>query len=185
MPASTLLRRPALVLALGLCGVAAVTTLLGRLTSGPQTQTKPAPLSGVDGSAAYPAFSADGNRLAYSERGVSKDDAYHIYARRVPTGAVTQLTTGEANDISPAWSPDGARIAFLRVDDGKAQLIAIPSAGGAETRIAEFPAAESEQPLPALSWSHDGRTLGAVVGGEKQPAVDRARLHSRMALCAA
>ena len=170
MPVSTLLRRPALVLALGLCGVAAVTTLLGRLTSGPQTQTKPAPLSGVDGSAAYPAFSADGNRLAYSERGVSKDDAYHIYARRVPTGAVTQLTTGESNDISPAWSPDGARIAFLRVDDGKAQLIAIPSAGGAETRIAEFPAAESEQPLPALSWSHDGRTLGAVVGGEKQPA---------------
>ncbi len=44
------------------------------------------------------------------------------------------------------------------------------SAGGAETRIAEFPAAESDQPLPALSWSHDGRTLAAVVGGEKQPA---------------
>jgi Tol biopolymer transport system component len=170
MSAPTLLRRPALILALGLCGVAAVTTLLGRLTSGPQTQTKPAPLSGLEGSAAYPAFSADGNRLAYSERGVSKDDVYHIYARRVPTGAVTQLTTGEANDISPAWSPDGTRIAFLRVDNGKAQLLTIPSAGGAETRIAEFPAAESEQPLPALSWSHDGRTLAAVIGGEKQAA---------------
>jgi Tol biopolymer transport system component len=169
MPASNLLRRPAFVLVLGLCGVAAVTTLLGRLTSGPQTQTKPAPLPGVEGSAAYPAFSADGNRLAYSERGVSKDDAYHIYARRVPTGAVTQITTGDANDISPAWSPDSARIAFLRVDDGKAQLLMIPSAGGAETRVAEFPAAEIDQPVPALSWSHDGRTLAAVVGGEKQP----------------
>jgi Tol biopolymer transport system component len=172
MPASTILRRPALVLVLGLCAVAAVTTLLGRLTSGPQTQTKPSALSGVEGSAAYPAFSADGNRLAYSERGVSKDDAYHIYTRRAPTGAVTQLTTGGANDISPAWSPDGARIAFLRVDDGKTQVIAIPSAGGPETRIAEFPAAESDQPLPALSWSHDGQTLAAVSGGEKQaPAI--------------
>jgi Tol biopolymer transport system component len=170
MSASTLLRRPALVLALGLCGIAAVTTLLGRLTSGPQTQTKPAALSNVEGSAAYPVFSADGNRLAYSERGVSKDDAYHIFARRVPTGAVAQLTTGEANDISPAWSPDGGRIAFLRVDDGKAQLLTIPSSGGAETRIAEFPAAESEQPAPVLSWSHDGRTLATVIGGEKQPA---------------
>jgi Tol biopolymer transport system component len=170
MPASTLLRRPALVLALGLCGVAAVTTLLGRLTSGPQTQTKPAPLSGVEGSAAYPAFSADGRRLVYSERGVSKDDTYHIFVRRVPTGAVAQLTTGGANDISPAWSADGARIAFIRVDEGKAQLIAIPSAGGAEARIAEFPAAESDQPLPALSWSRDGRTFAVVTGGEKQPA---------------
>ena len=170
MPASTLLRRPALVLALGLCGLAAVTTLLGRLTSGPQTQTKPAVLSGIDGSVAYPAFSADGNKLAYSQRGTSKDDFYHIIVRRVPSGAVTQFTTGQANDISPAWSPDGSQLAFLRVSEGKAQCIAIPATGGAEKPIAEFAAVETEQPLPALSWSPDGRTLAAVVGGQKQPA---------------
>jgi Tol biopolymer transport system component len=170
MPATSLTRRPAFVLLLGLCGLAAVTTLLGRLAGGRQTQTKPTALSGVQGPAAYPAFSFDGNRLAYSERGESKDDSFHIYMRRVPTGAVTPLTSGEANDISPAWSPDGAHIAFLRINEGKAQCVVIPSAGGPEKVIAEFPAAATEQPLPELSWSRDGRTLAAVVGGTKQSA---------------
>jgi Tol biopolymer transport system component len=46
----------------------------------------------------------------------------------------------------------------------------IPSAGGSEKVIAEFPAAATDQPLPELSWSRDGRTLATVVGGAKQPA---------------
>jgi Tol biopolymer transport system component len=158
------------VLAAGLCGIAAVTTLLGRLTSGPETQTKPVVLSDIEGSAAYPAFSADGNRLAYCDRPLAKGAAYHLFVRRAPTGAVTPLTTGESNDISPAWSPDGSRIAFLRMQEGKAQLLVIPSEGGTETRIAEFPAADNGQSMPALAWSHDGKSLATVVGGENQPA---------------
>ncbi len=170
MPASSLLRRPALTLILGLGAIAGVTTLLGRLTNGPQIQTKPVALSGVDGVAAYPAFSRDGNRLAYCERGTSKDDAFHLFVRRLPTGTPTQLTTGAANDISPAWSPDGSRIAFLRVEEGKARCLVVPADGGAEKQIAEFGAADVSQTLPALSWSHDGQTLAAVTGGDKQAA---------------
>lgn len=170
MPASSIFRRPALVLALGLCVVAAVTTFLGAIGGGPPTQAKPTPLSDVEGSVTYPVFSPDGNRLAYCQRGVSRDDTYHVFVRRVPKGAVTQLTSGEGNDISPAWSPDNSRVAFLRVDGRTAQLLSIPSAGGPETHIADLPAADSAQALPALSWSHDGRTLAAVIGGDKQPA---------------
>ena len=171
MPLSTIVRRPAFVLVAGLCAIAAVTTLLGRFSTGPQTQTKPVALPDVEGSVAYPAFSPDGNRLAYAQHGAAKDDSFHIFARRLPRGVVTQITTGDANDISPAWSPDGARIAFLRVREGRARLIAVPSNGGAESQIAEFAAADNGQPLPALAWSRDGRTLAAVSGGDKQPAV--------------
>ena len=45
-----------------------------------------------------------------------------------------QLTRGEA-DSSPAWSPDGSRIAFLRADGGPAQLWLLPAGGGEARRV--------------------------------------------------
>ncbi len=170
MPASTLLRRPAVLLALGLCAIAAVTTVLGRLTSGPNVETKPVTLPDTAGVVAYPAFSPDGNRLAYSQRGVSKDDVFHIFVRRIPSGAAQQVTQGAANDISAAWSPDGASVAFLRVQDSHAQCIVIPASGGAEHVVAQFPSADATQTQPRLAWLRDGKSLAVVTGGENQPA---------------
>jgi Tol biopolymer transport system component len=170
MPASTLLRRPAVLLALGLCVIAAVTTLLGSLTKGPAVETKPVTLPDTAGVVAYLAFSPDGNRLAYSQRGVSKDDAFHIFLRRLPSGAAQQVTTGSANDISPAWSPDGGLIALLRLDGGRAQCIIAPANGGPERKIAEFQAAGATQTLPRLAWMRDGKSVAAVTGAENQPA---------------
>jgi Tol biopolymer transport system component len=170
MPASTLLRRPAVLLALGLCAIAAVTTMLGSLTKGTAVESKPITLPDTAGVVAYLAFSPDGNRLAYSQRGVSKDDAFHIFVRRVPSGAAQQFTTGSSNDISPAWSPDGGSIALLRLDGGRAQFIIVPANGGPERKIAEFPAAGVIQPLPRLAWLRDGKSVAVVTGGENQPA---------------
>jgi Tol biopolymer transport system component len=170
MPASTLLRRPAVLLALGLCAIAAVTTLLGSLTKGHAVDTKPVTLPDTAGVVAYLAFSPDGNRLAYSQRGVSKDDAFHIFVRRLPSGAAQQFTTGSANDISPAWSPDGGSIALLRLDGGLAQCMIVPANGGPERKIAEFPAAGATQTLPRLAWLRDGKSVAAVTGAENQPA---------------
>jgi dipeptidyl aminopeptidase/acylaminoacyl peptidase len=170
MPSSTLLRRPAVLLALGLCAIAAVTTLLGSLTKGPAVESKPVTLPDTAGVVAYLAFSPDGNRLAYSQRGVSKDDAFHIFVRRLPSGAAQQFTTGSSNDISPAWSPDGGSIALLRLDAGRAQCIIVPANGGPERKVAELAAAGAIQPLPRLSWLRDGKSLAVVTGGENQPA---------------
>lgn len=75
----------------------------------------------------------------------------------------------DANDISPAWSSDGGRLAFLRVGEGRAELISVPSSGGHETRVAEFAAPENDHAFPQLSWSRDGRTLATVAAYEKQP----------------
>jgi Tol biopolymer transport system component len=169
MPATPLLRRPAVLLILGLCVIAAVTTVLGRLTNGPATDTRPVTLADTTGVVAYPAFSPGGDRLVYSQRGVSKDDAFHLFVRQVPSGAAQQVTQGTANDISPAWSPDGASIAFLRAENGHAQCIVIPANGGQERKVAEFPAADT-QTQPRLAWSHDGKSLVASVGSENQPA---------------
>jgi Tol biopolymer transport system component len=174
MPASTLLRRPAVLLVVGFCAIAAVTTVLGRLTSVPAGDAKPVTLPDTAGVVAYPAFSPDGNRLVYSQRGVSKDDAFHLFIRRVPSGAAQQATQGTANDISPAWSPDGASIAFLRVENNRTQCMVIPANGGQERKIAEFPNGDTTQMQPRLVWSHDGKSLAASLaatsGGDIQPA---------------
>ncbi len=174
MSSGAFLRRPAVLLALALCSVAAVVTLLGRLASGPRGEQKRVALSSDAGANAYPAFPADGKRVAYSARGASKGEAFHLFVRDLPAGAPLQLTNGESSDIGPAWSPDGARLAFLRIAEGRTEYIVIPSDGGAERRLAEFGGAPADtaQPLPAVSWTRDGKSLVVVETGEKQlPAI--------------
>jgi Tol biopolymer transport system component len=174
MSSGAFFRRPAVLLVLALCSVGAVVTLLGRLASGPQAEQKRVALASDAGASAYPAFSADGKRVAYSARGASKGEAFHLFVRALSGGAPLQLTNGESSDIGPAWSPDGARLAFLRIAEGRTEYIAIPSDGGAERKAAEFGGAPADmaQPLPAVSWTRDGKSLAVVETGEKQlPAI--------------
>ncbi|MGB7718616.1 MAG: hypothetical protein WBL65_01875 [Bryobacteraceae bacterium] len=174
MPSGAFLRRPVVLLILALCSVGAVVTLLGRLASGPRAEQKRVALASDAGANAYPAFSADGKRVAYSARGASKGEAFHVFVRALPGGAPMQLTNGESSDIGPAWSPDGARLAFLRIAEGRTEYISIPSDGGAERKVAEFGGAlaDAGQALPAVSWTRDGKSLAVVETGEKQlPAI--------------
>jgi Tol biopolymer transport system component len=174
MSSGAFLRRPAVLLALALCSVAVVVTVLGRLAGGPRAEQKRVVLASDTGANAYPAFSADGKRVAYSARGASQGEPFHLFVRALPGGAPMQLTNGEASDIGPAWSPDGARLAFLRIAEGRTEYISIPSDGGAERKAAEFEGtpADTAQPSPAVSWTRDGKSLAVVETGEKQlPAI--------------
>jgi Tol biopolymer transport system component len=174
MSSGAVFRRPAVLLVLALCSVGAVVTLLGRLASGPRAEQKRMALSIDAGANVYPAFSGDGKRVAYSARGASKGEPFHLFVRALPGGAPLQLTNGASSDIGPAWSPDGASLAFLRIAEGRTEYISIPSDGGAERTLAEFGGAPAGtgQPSPAASWTRDGKSLAVVETGEKQlPAV--------------
>ena len=76
----------------------------------------------------------------------------------VPTkpGRARQLTSGDASDTSPAWSPDGQLIAFVstRGDDEQPQLYVIPVDGGEARRITNIPTG-----VIAPKWFPDSKRI--------------------------
>ena len=62
----------------------------------------------------FPAWSPDGTRIAFSS---NRDHDSDIYVMRADGSQQTRLTYSPANDQVPKWSPDGALIVFVRMED--------------------------------------------------------------------
>ncbi len=75
---------------------------------------------------------------------------------------LAQLTGAEGLAIHPAWSPDGAWIAYASDRGGSMDLWKAPTDGGEDIRLTDTPDSETE---PA--WSPDGRTLAFVVESDQ------------------
>ena len=87
----------------------------------------------------------------------------HIYIKQVAEEPPTQLTNAGVDDLSPAWSPDGHFIAFLReLDLKKRALILIPQRGGRERQLDTWDVSKVRtEPLkgPHLAWTPDSKWL--------------------------
>lgn len=160
-PLQKLLRRPIVMLALALLTIALVMSLIGQFTKPREATVKP--LSTEAGTEMFAALSPDGKQVAYSGRASSGEDSFHIFVRPIPTGAARQLTQGSGSDVAPAWSPDGAKLVFGRMEEGRVQYLVMPAAGGAAQTIASFDGFSEAQSLPAAAWSRDGAQI-AIVG---------------------
>ena len=119
------------------------------------------PFTSSPGQKFDPAFSPDGNELAYTWKG-EQDDNHDIYVKLIGAGAPLRLTTSPAREYCPAWSPDGRYIAFIRdTPAGGSAHYVIPSLGGAERKIAE--ALIEDYPFGRCGrWSDDGKSLIVV-----------------------
>ena len=111
------------------------------------------PLVGLAGAQSRPAFSPDGNQIAFVLRNTNSPGIYTIL---VSGGKPLRLTSGSQDD-HPRWSPDGREIAFTRRTAEGVAIYAIPALGGIERRLYAGPAA-TEFPN-SFDWSPDGKFL--------------------------
>jgi Tol biopolymer transport system component len=112
------------------------------------------------GYAGAPAFSPEGNSIAFVWNG-DHEDNYDIYVKLIDAGSPFRLTNDPAPEGDPVWSPDGRYIAFSRSVHGGISFYTIPSLGGHERKIADV--ASSKIILKSIGssidWSPDGKTL--------------------------
>ena len=75
------------------------------------------------------------------------------------TGNSRQLTSGEGNDLSPVWSPDGKWLAFVskRSSDSANQLYVIAPDGGEARRLTGVPTGVS-----APKWFPDSQKIAFI-----------------------
>ena len=103
----------------------------------------------------FPAFSADGQKIAFTS---DRDDNSEIYVMDADGSNQTQVTNNTAIDLEPSWSPDGTQIAFASTrDGGDFDIFKLTLATSIVTQLTATPFTDSE---PA--WSPDGTQIAFI-----------------------
>ena len=85
-----------------------------------------------------------------------------------------RLTTGDYDELLPAWSPDGARIAFTstrapdpdRTYDSNLYLVTVGDAPAEPKRLTSFTGADQDEEWNSYpAWSPDGKQIAYLEGG--------------------
>ena len=105
------------------------------------------------------AFSPDGSRVAFALHATVADVGSFVpsdlYLVEVDANSPTRLTAGACSDRSPAWSPDGRRLAFLSDRITPGHQLPYTMALGAEPALAATLHGSAE----SVSWSAGGDRL--------------------------
>jgi len=118
------------------------------------------PLTSYPGAELTPALSPDGDRIAFSWRGPTGGRG--IFVSQIGAAEPFRLSDGgEADDVNPAWSRDGTRIAFLRrYDPERFDVMVMSSLGGSARRVYEGQMFSiSVEGSPLLAWTPEGDHL--------------------------
>ena len=113
-----------------------------------------------------PTLSPDGSRAAYATlryaKGELYEHTYEIAVQPLDGSKRVRLTNNGRDDIAPAWSPDGSRIAFASPVRADMRIFTIAPDGSDEREIATSAPAV----CCVLAWSPDGGRLAFL--GERR-----------------
>ncbi len=106
----------------------------------------------VTGSIFSPAWSPDGNRIAYA---VQREKSYPvIYIQSVSGGGASVLTPFKGSNLSPSFSPDGSKILFSSSFEGSAHIYEISASGGNPRKLTNWPSSEVQP-----NYAPDGKSF--------------------------
>ena len=119
----------------------------------PSASIEVAPLVALHGAQASPAFSPDGNQVAFGEY-EGQDGA--IYTTLIGGDKPLRLTV-KSGVCCPTWSPDNRQIAFLRFLEKGFSINVVSALGGVERTLYTETAAGIRGGCDHLDWSPDGK----------------------------
>ncbi len=117
------------------------------------------PAISLPGDQSMPALSADGSRLAFVWNPPQRSES-GIFVAVLGTHGLVRITKNE-RDCTPAWSPDGSYLGFLRFEGSLFSVMIVPALGGHEKTVFSgnaHPIGHRDSNI-GLSFSPDGKLL--------------------------
>jgi serine/threonine protein kinase/Tol biopolymer transport system component len=125
---------------------------------------EPIQLTNIEAGACQPSWSPDGQQLVFTSPCGNRTEFYEtsyssqstLYVINSDGSGLKQLISEPGPDFDPAWSPDGARIAFTSMRNGFRQIYVLDVESLAVTMLTDTgESIESSQP----AWSPDGTKI--------------------------
>ncbi|MEZ4422071.1 MAG: S9 family peptidase [Gemmatimonadota bacterium] len=116
-----------------------------------------------------PLISPDGRRVVWSQRTIDWDtNRWHTSWWSAPaTGGTPRRFLGDPEPSDVLFAPTGGSLSFLREVDGRAQVHALPLAGGEARVLTRHPTS-----IESHEWSGDGRWIVFLAPDSTAPAVE-------------
>ncbi len=124
---------------------------------------KPTGQTIASGTIADPRVAPDGSRVLFQRSRISLRSGGDIYIRDLARGTEARLTFTEDRAITPVWSPDGSRFAYvIRYADGHS-IVRIGAVDG--LGLADSIPLPAGPPVSLRNWMADGRLVAFSLGG--------------------